>query len=99
MQHCNNQSFKYWITCGCNNQLGLNLAIAADKAVGVADMADELDELVLAKDHDELVDERVVAEGRGKLNELIVAKGRDELNKLVVAKGNQFACCVCSLRT
>jgi hypothetical protein len=35
-----------------DNKLGLILAIVVDKAIGVADTADELNKLVVAKDHD-----------------------------------------------
>jgi hypothetical protein len=51
-----------------------NELMVANKDVGVANMANELNELVKAKGCDEL-------------DELAVAKGCDELNALIVAKG------------
>jgi hypothetical protein len=74
---------------GRNNQLGLNLAIVANKAVNVASMANELYELVVAKGCNEL-DELIVAKGhnmaKGQTKSYVVAKGHDELDKLVVVK-------------
>ncbi len=36
-----------------DNNLGLILAIVANEAIGVTDTANELNELVVAEDHDE----------------------------------------------
>ncbi len=72
---------------GCNNQLGLDLLIVAKEAIGVANTANELDELVVAKGRDEL-DKLVVAKGHDELDELVVTKGRDEFDMLIVAKGH-----------
>jgi hypothetical protein len=63
--------------------MGLNLAIVAKEAVGMVDMANELTDLVDAKNHDEL-DELVVAEGCDEFNKCIVIKGCDELDKLIM---------------
>jgi hypothetical protein len=75
-----------------NNQLSLNLPIATD-------VADELAELVVVKDHDELA-KLVVAKGCDELDELMMAnKAVDEFDELMVVLDNQLASCVCSLRT
>ncbi len=77
----------FGISYDCNNELGLNLTIVANKANGVANMTNELDELVVAKGRDEL-DKLVVVKGSDELNQFFAAKGRDELDELVVAKGH-----------
>ncbi len=63
------------IFCDCNNQLGWDLAIMVDKAISMANMANELD----------------VAKGCDELKELIAAKGqvlaRGHARGKVVAKG------------
>jgi hypothetical protein len=75
----------FGICCNCNNELGLNWLLWATS--GVADTADELDKLVVAKGCNEL-NELVVAKGCDELDELVVAEGHDELNELVVDKGH-----------
>ncbi len=75
----------FFTISGCINQLILNLVIVANEDVGVADIANDLDKLVVAKGRDEL-DKLFVAKGRDELNELVMTKGCDEPNELVVAK-------------